>query len=78
MKIKVKLYDVEATLDQDGNWLCEDNGVETILETLKDSMPGTPSVKHPLVELAEWEMEVLGGKIISTEEEPVLREGAIY
>ncbi len=78
MEIKVKLYDEEATLDQDGNWSCKDDGIKTILETLKDSMPISPSMKHPLLVLAEREMEILGGKVMSVEKEPVLREGVEY
>jgi hypothetical protein len=78
MEIKIKLHDFEAILNQEGNWKCEDKGVESMLEKVKEAMPGTASVKHPLIQLAEWEMEVLGGKVISVEDDQMLREGAVY
>jgi hypothetical protein len=78
LEIKVKLYDVEAVLDQEGAWHSDDKGVETILESLIDAMPVQPSMKHPLVLLASWEMEVLGGKVISVEDDQILRQDAVY
>lgn len=77
MKATIEAFGVEATIDENMEWSCQDENMKKMLDKIVDSNPELPSHKDPVIAMASWCAEILGGDLVSYDE-PRLIEGAIY
>lgn len=77
MKATIEAFGVEATIDESMEWSCEDKDTKEMLDKLVETGHDFPSQQDPIIAMASWCADVLGGDLVSYDE-PRLIEGAIY